>query len=170
MKRVLLPTVAVGIVALLVLATVALGKTNKRTTQPTLISIPNLVSGQMTGGTFKGRFKMLLDGVLKDSGTSVIRPNQQGALRIVGGQTQVPVSGQNNLTSSKGTLSFSLTGVSISIPNVDATKRAFGVEYGTWKITSGSGIYKGWKGGGRWANASTPDGAQYIDWAGSVTH
>ena len=170
MKRVLLPTVAAGIVALLVLATVALANAERRTTQPTLISIQNLVSGQMTGGTFKGRFRMLLDGVLKDSGTSVIRPNQQGALTTVDGQTQVPVSGQNNLTSPKGTLSFSLTGVSIAIPNVDPKKGSFGVEYGTWKITSGTGIYKGWTGGGRWANASTPDGAQYIDWAGSVTH
>jgi len=170
MKRLLLPTVVVGIVALLVLATVALGKADRRTTGSTLVSIPNLVSGQMTGGTFKGRFRMLLDGVLKDSGTSVVRPNQQGALRTVDGQTQVPVSGQSNLTSPKGSLSFSLTGVSISIPNVDPTKRAFGVEYGAWKITSGTGIYKGWKGGGRWANASTPDGSQYIDWAGAVTH
>jgi hypothetical protein len=170
MNRVLLPTVAAGIVALLVLATVALGKANMRTTQPTLISIQNLVSGQMTGGTFKGRFRILLDGVLKDAGTSVVRPNQQGSLRTVAGQTQVPVSGQNILTSPKGTLSFSLTGVSIAIPNYDPTKGALGVEYGTWKITSGTGIYKGWKGGGRWANASTPDGTQYIDWAGSVTH
>src|SRR5258708_154779 len=104
MKRVLLPTVAAGIVALLVLATVALGKPNRRTTLPALISIQNLVSEQMTGGTFKGQFRILLDGVLKDSGTSVIRPNQQGSLRIVDGQTQVPVSGRNNLTSPKGTL------------------------------------------------------------------
>ena len=170
MKRVLLPTVAAGIIALLVLATVALGNANGRTTQPTPISIQNLVTGQMTGGTFKGRFRMLLDGVLEDSGTSIIRPNQQGSLRTVDGQTQVPVSGQNNLTSTKGTLSFSLTGVSIAIRNLDPTKGAFGVEYGTWKITSGSGIYKGWTGGGRWANASTSDGAQYIDWAGSVKH
>jgi len=170
MERVLLPTVGAGIVVLFLLATVAPRAAGGRTTQPTLISIENLVSGQMTGGTFKGRFKMLLDGVLKDSGTSVIRPNQQGALRTVDGQTQVPVSGQSNLTSPKGTLSFSLTGVSIEIPNIDPTKRAFGVEYGTWKITSGSGIYKGWTGGGRWANASTPTGAQYIDWAGSVKH
>jgi hypothetical protein len=146
-----------------------LGAADTRATT-TLISIQDRVSGQMTNWTFKGRFRLLLDGVLKDSGTSIVRPNQQGVLRIVDGQTQVPVSGQNNLTSTKGALSFSLTGVSIAIRNLDPTKGAFGVEYGTWKITSGSGIYKGWTGGGRWANASTPDGAQYIDWAGSVHH
>ena len=169
MKRVLLPTVVAGIVALLVLATVALGAASRRTTRPTLISIQNLVSGQMTGGTFKGRFRILLDGVLKDYATSVIRPNQQGALRTVDGQVQVPVSGQNNLTSPKGTISFHFTGVSIAIRNFDPTKNAFGVEYGTWRITSGSGIYKGWNGNGRWTNANTPDGTQNIDWAGLVT-
>ena len=160
---------AAGAVAALALASVAFGAADTRSTT-TLISIQNRVSGQMTNGTFKGHFRLLLDGVLKDSGTSIVRPNQQGVLRIVDGQTQVPVSGQNNLTSTKGTLSFSLTGVSIAIRNLDPTKGAFGVEYGTWKITSGGGIYKGWTGGGRWANASTPDGAQYIDWAGSVHH
>ena len=151
-------------VAALTLASVAFGAADTRETT-TLISIQDRVSGQMTNGTFRGRFRLLVDGVLMDSGTSIVRPNQQGVLRIVDGQTQVPVSGQNNLTSSKGSLSFSLTGVSIAIRT---TKGAFGVEYGTWKITSGSGTYKGWTGGGRWANASTADGAQYIDWAGSV--
>ena len=169
MKRAVFAAAGACAVAALALASVGLGAADTRATT-TLISIQDRVSGQMTNGTFKGRFRLLLDGVLKDSGTSIVRPNQQGALRIVDGQTQVPVSGQNNLTSKKGTLSFSLTGVSISIRNPDPTKGAFGVEYGTWKITSGSGIYKGWTGGGRWANASTPDGAQYIDWAGSVRH
>jgi hypothetical protein len=169
MKRAVFAAVGAGAVASLALGTIARGAADTRATT-TVISIQNRVNGQMTNGTFKGRFKLLLDGVLKDSGTSIVRPNQQGALRIVDGQTQVPVSGQSNLTSTKGTLSFSLTGVSIAIPNLDQTKGAFGVEYGTWKITSGSGIYKGWIGGGRWANASTSDGAQYIDWAGSVRH
>ena len=169
MKRPVFAATGACAVAILALASVALGSADTRATT-TLISIQNRVSGQMTNGTFRGRFRLLLDGVLKDSGTSIVRPNQQGALQIVGGQTQVPVSGQSNLTSKKGTLSFALTGVSISIRNLDPTKGAFGVEYGTWKITSGSGIYKGWTGGGRWANASTPDGAQYIDWAGSVHH
>ncbi len=169
MKPAVLAAVGAGAVAALAFASVAIGAADTRATT-TLISIQDRVSGRMTNGTFNGRFRLLLDGVLRDSGTSIVRPNQQGALRIVGGQTQVPVSGQNNLTSTKGTLSFSLTGVSIAIRNPDPTKGAFGIEYGTWKITSGSGIYKGWTGGGRWANASTSDGAQYIDWAGSVHH
>jgi hypothetical protein len=169
MKRAVFAVVGAGAVAALVLGSVALGAADTRATTK-LISIQDRVGGQMTNGTFKGRFRLLLDGALKDSGISIVRPNQQGALRILDGQTQVPVSGQNNLTSPKGTLSFSLTGVSIAIRNLDPTKGAFGIEYGTWKITSGSGIYKGWTGGGRWANASTPDGAQYIDWAGSVRH
>lgn len=167
MKPAVFAAAGAGAVAALALASVAFGAADIRGTT-TLISIQDRVSGRMTNGTFKGRFRLLLDDVLKDSGTSIVRPNQQGVLRIVDGQTQVPVSAQNNLTSAKGTLSFSLTGVSIAIRNVDPTNGAFGIEYGTWKITSGSGSYKGWTGGGRWANASTPDGAQYIDWAGSV--
>jgi hypothetical protein len=169
MKRIVFAAAGAGAVAALALGSVALGAADTRATT-TVISIQNRISGQMINGTFKGRFKLLLDGVLRDSGTSIVRPNQQGALRIVDGQTQVPVSGQSNLTSAKGTLSFSLTGVSIAIRNLDPTKGALGIEYGTWKITSGSGIYKGWTGGGRWANASTSDAAQYIDWAGSVHH
>jgi len=60
--------------------------------------------------------------------------------------------------------------VNVEIPDLDPAKNAFGVEYGTWKIAGGSGIYKGWKGGGRWVNASTATGVQMIDWAGTATH
>jgi len=171
-KRTFLPAVVAAIVALLTLLSVALGSASaERSAGPARISIRNLVSGNMSSdGTFKGRFKMVLDGVVADSGTSITRPNQQGALRVADGQMQTPVSGYNNLTSPKGTLSLSFAGVSVDIPNFDPTKNAFGVEYGAWKITGGTGIYKGWKGTGRWANASTATGLQMIDWAGTATH
>ena len=60
-------------------------------------------------------------------------------------------------------------GVSVAVGNIDPTKLASAIEYGTWQITESSGSYKGWKGGGRWAtswNASVGN----IEWDGDVTH
>jgi hypothetical protein len=47
------------------------------------------------------------------------------------------------------------------------------VEYGTWKITVGSGtkMYKGWKGGGRWASFDEKQGYAdhyFVRWEGLV--
>ena len=58
--------------------------------------------------------------------------------------------------------------MSIAVSNLDPTKEPFYNEYGTWQIQRGSGIYKGWKGSGRWANVSTPS-TQNIEWDGLVT-
>ena len=89
--------------------------------------------------------------------------------KVVGGQLQTPVRGSNSLKSTKGTLSLVFRGVLLEIKNVDPTKQGFSVGYGTWQIQGATGIYKGWKGGGRWADASTPS-AHNFEWNGFVTH
>src|SRR5262249_14437264 len=121
------------------------------------IAIVELGNAHPTTGsgvfTFNGRFKLLIDNVAKDTGTTVISPHV-GAQKVVGGQTVAPVSGYDNLTSKQGTLSIAFRGVTITVAPL-AGSDSFYNEYGTWKINGGSGIYKGWKGGGRWALVGT---------------
>ena len=119
------------------------------------------------GVTFSGHFRLLLDQVATDSGTTIIRPSV-GAQKTVGGQGQAPVSGYDNLTSKQGTLSISFQGVTITVRNI-AGGEDFANEYGTWKVNGGSGIYQGWRGGGRWALVGTPS-TNNIEWDGYVTH
>lgn len=163
---------AVAGLSVLAVASIALasnGATQKATGK-SRIAIRNLVSShQSSDGTYKGRFVLVLNGVNQDSGTNFIRP-ANGQLRTVDGQVQEPVlAARNNLTGKRGTLTLLFRGVGVTIANIDPTKDAFGIEYGTWQITGSSGIYKGWKGGGRWANAYTPS-ANNIEWDGYVTH
>jgi hypothetical protein len=155
---------------MLVLAGVALGSTSgKQTTAgKARIAIKERGSAALTSDkTLKGRFSLTLNGVIEDSGTTVIRPNQ-GNTKTVGGQQQTPVFGYDNLTSKKGTLSLSFSGIDITINNIDPTKGVFDIESGTWQINRGSGIYKGWKGGGRWANVGTA-AVNIIEWDGYIT-
>jgi hypothetical protein len=84
-------------------------------------------------------------------------------VQTVGGQAQYPVTGYNDLKTKKGTLNFSFVGISILVNG------KFYNEYGSWKVRSGTGMYKGWKGGGRWADVGTPS-ADNIEWDGVVTH
>lgn len=79
------------------------------------------------------------------------------------------MAARSALTGKRGTLVLVFRGVSITVNNVDPTKEASGIEYGTWQITAGSGFYKGWKGGGRWATSYSPS-ANNIEWDGYVTH
>jgi hypothetical protein len=167
--RVLHTTVGAGIVIALVLASVALGATGRHHGEAgkSLIAIKERGSTHMTSDkTLKGHFNLVLNGVIEDSGTTVIRPGE-GAVKTVDGQQQTPVFGVENLTTKKGTLSLSFRGVNI-IVSFDPAQDSFYAEYGTWQISGGSGIYKGWKGGGRWANVSTPT-ANNIEWDGHVT-
>ena len=156
--------------AALVLASVALGSTSgKQAAEKSLIVIRERASAvQSSDGTIKGRFSLLLNGVITDSGTSIIRPNL-GTAKPVDGQPQAPVSAYNDVTSKQGTLTLFFRGVSIVVGNLDPTKGSYESEYGTWRIQGGSGKYAGWKGGGRWLNVSPPS-ATYIEWDGYVTH
>jgi hypothetical protein len=119
-----------------------------------------------TGLVFLGRFRLELDGAAFDSGSTSIRPNA-GNPKTVDGQQQLPVAGDDNLTGKKGSLTIHFRGVSIPV-DTSASGDAYYAEYGTWKITFGSGIYKGWKGAGRWANAGTPS-TNNLEWDGYVT-
>ena len=162
---------AASVTAMLVLVSVALGSTNGRQAPEgkSLVAIRELGSSQMTADkTFKGKFILALDGVNKDTGSTIIHPNE-GALKTVAGQQQTTVFGNENLTSKKGTLNLAFRGVSIAIKNIDPTKDPFDNESGTWQIAGGTGAYKGWKGGGRWALVATPS-ANNIEWDGYVTH
>ena len=85
------------------------------------------------------------------------------------GQPQAPVFGYDNLSSKKGTLSIFFRGVSIVVANIDPAKDPYESEYGTWQIQRGTGIYKGWKGGGRGLKVSSP-GVQNFERDGYVTH
>jgi hypothetical protein len=141
---------------------------NQKAMGRSLIVIKERTSGQLgSDKTFRGRFSLLLNGVIQDSGTTDIIPNE-ATVKTIDGQQQTPVFGYDNLTTKKGTLSLVFHGVSIAVNNLDPTKEPFYTDYGTWQIQRGSGIYKGWKGGGRWANVSTPS-AQNIEWDGFVT-
>jgi hypothetical protein len=112
--------------------------------------------------THSGKFSLELNGLIKDSGTSLVSPTV-GASDTVDGQLQYALTGEDNLKTKTGTLSFSFTGITILVNG------KFSNEYGSWKIQGGTGSYKGWKGGGRWADVGTPS-ADNIEWDGFVTH
>jgi hypothetical protein len=173
MRHIISATAGVAGVALLVVSSIALGSTGGQQTPSAAgspISIVNRLSATMSADhTFKGKFLMEVDGV-RYAGTATVSPNRAGGPnKIVGGQKQIPVRGHANLKSTKGTLSLVFRGVDIEVQNIDPAKNGFTVEYGTWQIQGATGIYNGWKGGGRWADASTPS-AHNIEWDGFVTH
>ena len=104
------------------------------------------------------------------SGAALIFPNK-GVPKVVDGEQQAPVTGSQRLTSKNGELLFSFSGTSITVNGKllpSGEFRGFDNERGTWKIDHGTGIYKGWKGGGRWAGNT--DGTINSEWDGRVTH
>jgi hypothetical protein len=162
-SRLIAAVVTVGI-PVLIWAGIATGAkgSDARAAAKHLIAIKGRVPAKFNpDNSLRGRFTLLVDGALKDTGTSVVRP-QEGPLRIVGGETQIPVTAIANLRGKRGALTLQFSGLSI---RVDDT---YGIEYGTWKVGSSSGAYAGWKGGGRWANSSTP-GSSYVEWDGVIT-
>ncbi len=171
MKRTRYATAAAASILMLVIVAGALGATGGKQAASgrSLVAIREQGNPHMSAGNaVKGRFVLLLDGVVADSGTTSIHPNN-GQERIVDGQKQEPVNAYNTLTSKKGTLNFTIRGLSIPIVNIDPTKAPSYIESGTWKITKGTGNYKGWTGGGRWASVGTASGNN-IEWDGNVTH
>jgi hypothetical protein len=171
MARVVHTAVGASVVVMLVLATGAFGSTaaKRTTTVKSLISIKERASGVMSPDkTFKGKFALALMGLPKDSGTTAIHPNQ-GAERIVDGQEQTQVFGNDVLTSKKGRLNIAFRGLDITINNFDPTKSPSDLESGTWQIIDASGIYAGWTGRGLWANVGTST-VNDIEWDGWVTH
>ena len=115
LQRVLVTTAGAATVVMLVLANIAFGSTGVRhaVAGKSLLAIKERGSTQMTSDkTFRGHFSLVLNGVIEDSGTTVIRPNE-GTTKTVGGQPQTPVFGSDNLTTKKG-LSASPFAVSAS--------------------------------------------------------
>jgi hypothetical protein len=171
LHRIVLPSVVLVSAAALALTSVAVGSTGGTKTAATksLVAIRGLLSPEVNANFIvPGRFIILTQsGVTADSGSAAIRPNN-GPGKTVDGQYSSPVLAQATLKSKKGILGISMRGVSITIGNFNPTKPSLGAEYGTWKITSGYGAYAGWKGGGRWASASSPT-STYVEWVGLVT-
>lgn len=122
-----------------------------------------------------GTFVLDLAGLTPSpSGTTIIIP-QPGATRYVDGETQIPFAGTNKLTSKTGQLELAFKGIHIDVNSKLGTNGQAtgpGVEYGTWTVRSGTGTYKGWKGGGIWASASYGYGRiqpYSVEWNGYIT-
>jgi hypothetical protein len=125
------------------------------------------------GNQHSGQFRLVLNDVSVDSGkTSIILiGNAAGQAKTVGGEPQEPVAGNDNLRGKKGTLSIAFRGISIPVNLNPSTGKAFYAEFGTWKVAHGTGMYKGWKGGGRWADSGSPNPTiDNIEWDGAITH
>ena len=155
--------------SILVFAATALGSAAGQAGR-SLVVIKQHGSGQMSADhTLKGHFTMLVDGVIQDSGTTVITPNLGNPTKV-DGQQQNPVVGYDNLKTKKGSLTLVFHGVSIPIANINPAKDFLEIEYGTWKVQSSTGDYAGWKGSGRWADHVEPDGEDNMEWDGYITH
>jgi hypothetical protein len=171
MKNLLRLSVGLSGVAALVLSSVALGSSGGKQAvagRSTIAIRATVSANQSTDGRFRGRFVILLDSVIQDSGTIVVIPDV-GIPKVIDGQPQAPVLAYGNLRSKKGTLNIFFTGVNVLVQDLNPAKDGFNTESGTWKIKSATGKYKGWTGGGRWTNVSPPD-AQHIEWDGYVKH
>jgi len=110
--------------------------------------------------TLQGKF-VLYAPSSTDSGTSTI-VYRIGPVRYRGGQRYEIHSGVDTMHSKKGGLTLTFTG-----PSVNAGPSLY-VEYGTWHISSASGIYKGWKGGGNWAGTDNEQ-TRHFQWEGLIT-
>jgi hypothetical protein len=132
------------------------------------IALKETGNGHPSAGlVFLGRFRLEVNGTVVDSGTTSIHPNA-GNTKLIAGQKQLPVTGSDELIGKKGTVDLFFRGVSIPV-NSNASGDAYYAEYGTWTITRGTGMYKGWRGGGRWANAGTPS-RNNIEWDGYASY
>jgi hypothetical protein len=110
--------------------------------------------------SFQGRF-VLYAAASTDSGTSALQV-QIGPVRYRGGQRYEIHGGVDTMHGKKGGLKLTFSG-----PSVNAGPSLY-IEYGTWRISSASGIYKGWKGGGNWGGTDNEQ-TYHLQWEGLVT-
>jgi len=165
-KRILMMAAGIGVVATVSLAGVALGRSHAARS---LVAIQATVSPKSSvGNRFTGHFRMMVNGLPFDSGSSSIVLIAGGALQLVDGQSQQSRSATATFKGKKGTLTLAFRGVGIAV-TTSTTDSQYEVEYGTWTVSTGDGMYKGWRGGGRWANASVP-AASHIEWDGYASH
>jgi hypothetical protein len=80
-----------------------------------------------------------------DIGTNDVR-TFEGPLRVLDGQYLYTAHGTDTLRGKKGSIKLSWVGTHVDAGGVF-------IEYGTWHILpgTGTGMYKGWSGGGRYA-------------------
>lgn len=117
-------------------------------TAPSKMHVEIRERGSMT--TFQGKFVLELNYVKTfDSGTTQLGPIASHSTNNVSGEQQRPIHGTDKFMGKKGTLTISWKSVEIEIDRLSAIEVT--IQYGTWEITSGTGAYEGWKGGGRWA-------------------
>jgi len=165
LKRTLL-SVSAGVVLLIVCSGIAFGASGKA--QPSRMAIHE--RNKDVGMNHLGQFRLVLNDASVDSGKTVITLIGQaaGLATTVGGELREPVAGNDNLTGRKGTLSLAFRGISIPVNLDPVTGTGFYAEFGTWKVAAGTGIYKGWKGSGRWADSGNPS-IDNIEWDGHIT-
>jgi hypothetical protein len=84
-----------------------------------------------------------------DRGTTQLGPVAGHTPDYVDGQEQRPIHGTDMFTGKKGTLDIKWRSVEIEIDRTSPIEVT--IQYGTWQVTSGTGAYKNWKGGGRFA-------------------
>jgi hypothetical protein len=166
MKRSLLAASG-SVVTAAVCAGIALGASGGA--QPSRIAIHE--QNKPVGNEHHGQFRLVLNEITVDSGKTSITliGSAVGQAKTVGGQPQELVAGNDNLTGKKGTLSIAFRGISIPVNLNPNTGNAYYTEFGTWKVSHGIGMYKGWKGSGRWADSGSPT-IDNVEWDGYITH
>src|SRR5690242_19293350 len=102
----------IGVVATVSLAGVALGRSHAARS---LVAIQDTVGPKPVGFSFKGHFRMTVNGLPVDSGSSSITLSGGGALTLVDGQSQQSRSGTDTFKVKKGTLTLVFRGVSIEV-------------------------------------------------------
>ena len=115
-----------------------------------------------TGSVSSGQGRFVLYGPAStDSGTSALQ-FQVSPVRYRGGQRYEIHTLVDTMHGKKGELKLTFSG-----PSVNAGPSLY-IEYGTWRISSASGIYKGWKGGGHWGGTDN-ERTYHLQWEGLVT-
>lgn len=166
---------ALGVIALVI----GVGAASSGADSRSLIAIheqgENLQEDQVIGHCPCGKYTVDLRGArFGPAGTSRIFPDPS-ARRNVRGQEQQLLAGTDALTSKAGQLVLAFAGTQVTLngrlsPSGEVVGPA--VEYGTWKVKTATGSYRGWKGGGSWAAAFYGYGRVQpysVEWDGYLT-
>ena len=153
------------IVTAAILATVVSGAASGLASEGTGASkVRVIISERGRSEPLPARGTFVLEGAAgRDSGTTTISPGN-GPRGVRDGQSFQRVSATETLSGKQGELPLAFAGVRVAVGGVDD------ILYGTWRVVGGfgTGMYKNWKGGGRWA--ATETGNRYsIRFEGLVT-
>ena len=154
--------VAVGAALALALPTMSIGSQGSLSAGNRVVMTEK---GEGYPGSVSGKFT--LRGAANDSGTSRLFGGESSPERFVDGQRQEGGAGGGAYEGKKGDLEFTWKGTWVDL------NASTGVLSGTWRITRGTGIYKTWKGGGRFVvvEREPPAGLNTYQarWEGLVT-